>query len=142
MRVVRWWHVPQCLAAHLQWGSLRFYLVVAYLAPLSAARRAVLAPAPELSQEEQALDPLRSVLADIPCAEEPVVLVGDLNARVASRCPDLPDHPPRCSVDQVVNSRGPAFLRLCEETGLWLLHGISEGCRGATSFHSLSYGEA
>ena len=67
------------------------------------------------------------------------MVVGDLNARVASRCPDLPDHLPRSSVDPVVNSRGPAFLRLCEETGMWLLHGTSEDCRGATSFHSLSY---
>ena len=142
MRVVHWWHVPQCLAAYLWWGSLHFYLVVAYLVPLSATQWAVLALASKLSQEEQALDPLCSVLADIPCAEEPVVLVGDLNAREASRCPDLPDHPPHCSVDHVVNSRGPAFLRLCEQTGLWLLHGTSEGCRGTTSFHSLSYGEA
>ena len=68
--------------------------------------------------------------------------MGDLNAHVASRCPNLPAHPPHCSVDQVVNSWGLAFLRLCEESGLWLLHGTSEGCRGTTSFHSLSYEEA
>ena len=116
--------------------------MVAYLAPLTGAQHVVLAPASKLSQEEQALDPLHYVLADIPCAEEPVVLVGNLNARVASQCPDLPDHPPHCSVDQVVNSWGPAFLWLCEETGLRLLHGTSKGCCGATSFHSLSYGEA
>ena len=92
-----------------------------------------------LPQEELALDPLRSVLMDIPCTEEPVVVVCDLNAHVASRCPDLPNHPPHSSVDPVVNSRGPALLWLCEEMGMWLLHGTSKDCHGATSFHSLSY---
>ena len=67
------------------------------------------------------------------------MVVGDLNTRVALRCPDLPDHPPRSSVDPVVNSRGPAFLQLYEETGMWLLHWTSEDCQGATSFHSLTY---
>ena len=66
-------------------------------------------------------------------------MVGDLNARVASTGPDLPDHQPCSSVDPVVNSRGPTFLWLCEETGMWLLHGTSEDCCRATSFHSLSY---
>ena len=74
-----------------------------------------------LPQEALALDPLCSMLMDIPYTEEPVVVVGDLNAHVASRCPDLPDHPPCSLVDPVVNSHGPAFLRLCEETGMWLI---------------------
>ena len=81
--------------------------MVAYLLPLSAAWRAVLDSSSALPQEELALDPLNSVLMDIPFTEEPVVLVSDLNTRVASRCYDLPDHSPRSSVDPVVNSRGP-----------------------------------
>ena len=113
--------------------------MAAYLPPLSTAWWAVLDSLSVLPQEELALDPLHSVLMDIPCTEEPVVVVGDLNACVASRCPDLPGHPPRTLVDPVVNSRGPAFLRLCEEMVMWLLHGTLEDCHRATSFHSLSY---
>ena len=113
--------------------------MAAYLPPLSTARWAVLDSLSVLPQEELALDPLHSVLTDIPCTEEPVVVMGDLNARVAARCPDLPDHPPHTLVDIVVNSRGPAFLWLCEEMGMWLLHGTSENYCRAISFHSLSY---
>ena len=87
------------MAAYLQWGSLRFYLVAVYLPPLSPARCTALDLASELSHEEQALEPLRLLLADAPCAAAPVVVLGDLNTRVASRCPNLPDHPPRASVD-------------------------------------------
>ena len=87
------------MAAYLQWGSLRFYLVAVYLPPLSLARHTALDPASELSHEEQALEPLRLLLADAPCAAAPVVALSDFNARVAFRCPNLPDHPPRASVD-------------------------------------------
>ena len=142
VRILRTWHTPQCLAAYLQHGAQRLYLVVTYLPPLSVARRAQLDPAEPGAAEEQMLAPLREVLEAIPCADETVLVVGDMNARTASRCPDLPDHPPRDSVDTVMTSRGTALLRLCTDMGLWLLNGTSLSCRGATSYHSLSYDSA
>ena len=42
----------------------------------------------------------------------------------------------------VVTSRGSALLRLCTDMGLWLLNGTWTSCRGATSFHSLSFDRA
>ena len=71
-----------------------------------------------------------------------MLVVGDMNACIASRCPDLPNHPAHDSVDTVVTSRGMGFLRLCTDMGLWLLNSTSTSCHGVTSFHSLSYNSA
>ena len=136
------WHMPQCLAAYLQHGAQCLYLVVTYLPPLSVACCAQLDPAAPGAAEEQVLAPLWEVLEAIPCADETVLVVGDMNACTASRCPDLPDHPLHDSVDTVVTSHGIALLRLCTNMGLWLLNGTSASCCGATSFHSLSYDSA
>ena len=40
VRVLWTWHTTQCLAAYLQRGAQRLYLVATYLPPLSLARRA------------------------------------------------------------------------------------------------------
>ena len=88
------------------------------------------------------LAPLWEVLEAIPCVDETVLVVGNINAHTASRCPDLPNHPPRDSVNTVVTSRGTVLLSLCTDMGLWLLNGTSASCRGATSFYSLSYNRA
>ena len=64
------------------------------------------------------LAPLWEVLEAIPYADETVLVVGDINASIASHCPDLPDQPPHNYVDTVGTSYGMALLCLGTDMGL------------------------
>ena len=106
------------------------------------ACHAQLDPAAPGSAEKQVLAPLWEVLEAIPCADETVLVVGDINAWTPSWCTDPPDHPLRDSVDTMVTSQGTVLLHLCTNMSLWLLNGTLASCHGATSYHSLSYNSA
>ena len=110
--------MPQCLAAHLQRGAQCLYLVVTYLPQLSVAHCAQLDLAAPGAAEEHVLASLQEVLEAIPCADETVLVVGNMNACMVSHCPDLPDHPPCISVDNVKTFCGTALLCLCTNIDL------------------------
>ena len=60
--------------------------MVTYLPPLSMACCAQLDPAAPGAAEEQVLAPLQEVLEAIPCADETMLVVGNMNGCTASRC--------------------------------------------------------
>ena len=53
-----------------------------------------------------------ALLGLLPCGEEPIILMGDLNARIGDLVPPTLDHPPRVSPDATVDTRGRALLEL------------------------------
>ncbi len=75
---------------------------------------------------------LEALLGLLPCGEEPVILMGDLNARIGTRVPEVVDHPPRMSPDLLVEARGRALLELAGRHGLFVVNGVSEEAAHAT----------
>ncbi|KAF5371475.1 hypothetical protein D9615_009607 [Tricholomella constricta] len=60
------------------------------------------------------------------CAtSKPVIILGDLNARTASRQVTLPDCPVRQSLDELTNTRGMRLLRLLRAHSLVILNGTT-----------------
>ena len=65
---------------------------------------------------------------------DPVLLLGDLNARIASLLPSTPQQPPRTSPDRLVSTRGRALLDLLSTHQLIVLNGTTQQSSRATSF--------
>lgn len=133
--ILRWSHTSHtALAATIRWGSLQLHLITTYVPPLTAPHRARLLTDGLLSTEGDSLVDLDALLSMVPCATEPVIVLGDLNARTGSHSPSLPHHPPRDSADPVTNTRGRALLALACKHGLILLNGTTPALAAATSF--------
>ena len=107
-----------------------------YIPPLSSTRRAALRPIADTSVEQQALADLVATLAEIPTSSDPVVIVGDFNARLANRGPDLPEQPDRVSPDPVLSPRGRSLLPILATHSLLVLNGTTEDSRLVTSFQN------
>ncbi len=120
------------LAATIDWGGLQLHLVVAYVPPMTAPHRARLEEDGLLPRAADSLVELDALLDLLPCGEEPVILMGDLNARTGDRVPSTPDHPPRVSPDRTVDARGRALLELAGRHGLFVVNGTSEAAGHAT----------
>ena len=89
-------------------------LVAVYAPPLSHTHRVRLEEAGLPPSEESALTELAAVLEMLSPLEEPVVVMGDLNARTASLHPNVEGQLHRQSSDSTVNARGCALLALLE----------------------------
>ena len=120
------------LAATIDWGGLQLHLVVAYVPPLTAPHRARLEEGGLLPRAADSLVELDALLDLLPCGEEPVILMGDLNARIGDHIPTTPDHPPRVSPDCTVDARGRALLELAGRHDLFVVNGVSEAVGHAT----------
>ena len=89
-------------------------LVAVYVSPLSHTHTACLEEAGLPPSEESTLTELAAVLEMLSPLEEPVVVMGDLNAHTASLHPNVEGQLPRQSSDTTVNAQGHALLALLE----------------------------
>ena len=89
-------------------------LVAVYAPPLSHTHRVCLEEAGLPPSEESTLTELAVVMELLSPVEEPVVVMGDLNAHTASLHPTVEGQLPRQSSDSIVNTRGCTLLALLE----------------------------
>ena len=89
-------------------------LVAVYAPPLSHTHRVRLEEVGLPPSEESTLTELAAVLEMLSPLEDPVVVMGDLNARTASLHPNVEGQLHRQSSDSTVNARGRALLALLE----------------------------
>ena len=78
------------LAALVCWGSTTFWLVCAYVPPLTDPHRIWLEELGQPATEKATLHDLESILEALSPSEVPVLLLGDLSTQTASTAPDLP----------------------------------------------------
>lgn len=124
--------MASALAATVDWGGLQIHLVVTYVPPMTAPHRARLEEGGLLPRAADALVEVDALLGLLPCGEEPVILMGDLNARIGDRVPPTPDHPLRASPDATVDARGRALLELAGRHGLFVVNGVTPETSHAT----------
>ena len=91
-----------------------------------------------LPTEAAALLELGAVLELLDPQHEPVLLLGDFNARTASLAPSVEGQISRMSTDTVLNARGRALLSLLTQHELQLLSGTTQLSRCATSISGSS----
>ena len=89
-------------------------LVAVYAPLLSHTHRACLEEAGLPPSEESTLTELAAVLEILSPLEQPMVVMGDLNARTASLHPNVEGQLPRQSSDTTVNAQGCTLLTLLE----------------------------
>lgn len=126
------------LAASVEWGGLPLHLVVAYVPPMTDPHCARLLAGGLETRAADTLVELDALLGLLPCGEEPVILMGDLNARTGNLIPSTPDHPPCVSADTSVLARGRALLELAGRHGLFVVNGLSVEMGHATRPSAIS----
>ncbi|KAJ7115083.1 hypothetical protein C8R43DRAFT_880552, partial [Mycena crocata] len=104
------------------------FLIGAYLLPVSSTYQ-------DYTNIDPAIRLSEAVTACSLCPDKPCLGAGDINARIAqlqSRGSRLP----RNSLDNVLNTRGRWFLRLCKDTGMTILNGTVKESSSPGAFTS------
>ena len=131
---VLWQHLGQTVAAvKIGWPGFTVTLVSIYVPPLTDPHRTRLGEAGLLPTEAASLTELGAVLELLSPQREPVLIMGDFNARTAALAPSVEGQLPRVSTDPVLNTRGRALLSLLQQHALLLLSGTTPLSCQATS---------
>ena len=112
-------------AVKVGWTGFALTLVSVYVPPLTSPHRSRIVEAGLVPTEAASLMELGAVLDLIDPQREPVLIMGDLNARTAAFVPTVEGQVPRVSADTVLNTRGHALLSLLTQQELLLLSGTT-----------------
>ena len=112
-------------AVKVGWTGFALTLVSVYVPPLTSPHRSRIVEAGLVPTEAASLMELGAVLDLIDPQREPVLIMGDLNARTAAFVPTVEGQVPRVSADTVLNTRGRALLSLLTQQELLLLSGMT-----------------
>ena len=110
---VLWQHLSHTVAAvKVGWLGFEVALVSIYVPPLTDPQKACLVEAGLLPTEAVALTELGAVLELLDPLRDPVLIMGDLNARTAALGPTVEDQLPCMSTENVLSTRGHALISL------------------------------
>ena len=99
-------------AMKVGWMGFALTLVSVYVPPLTSPHRSCIVEAGLVPTEAASLMELGAVLDLLDPQQEPVLIMGDLNARTTAFVPTVEGQVPHVSIDTVLNTCGCALLSL------------------------------